>query len=272
MGYKQLNPLIARQGMKFKILSNIFIFSCLTAAFYGLIVPKALAFDFGLNLSSDSGSVGIGDTLKTAINIPSFSDDDRWYSVVLFPSITPKGVKIDFNPSSCTPPCSSIMSITASKDAEQRNYPISISATGKGITRTVNYNLSVIPLKAIVSSPFLISPVNNYVSPNLTPFLSWTKVNNAEIYEITIGNNARQTNSAYFNVPTGMLNYNTRYDWRVRACNVSQSNCSQWSNTWNFTTSQNQQTLIESLKAQIVAIQNAILLLQEQLRKLRAGA
>lgn len=257
--------------MKFKILSNILVFSVFVVAFYGLNISKALAFDFGLNLSSNSGSIGIGDTLKTAINIPSFSTDDYWHSVNLFPSITPKGVRIDFNSSSCTPPCSSIMTITASKEAEQRTYSILIYATGKGITRTATYNLSIIPIKGEVAAPLLISPVNNYISSNLTPFLSWTKVNNAEIYEITIGNNTRQTNNAYFNIPAGMLSYNTRYDWRVRACNVSQSNCSQWSDTWNFSTLQNQKASLESLMAQIAAIKNAILILQEELRKLRAN-
>jgi hypothetical protein len=257
-------------NMKFKTLSNILIFSVFAAAFWGINIPKALAFDFGLNIASDSGRVGLNETLKTAINITS-SSDDHWYSVTLFPSITPKGVKINFSPSSCTPPCSSIMTITTTKDAEQRNYPISISATGKGVTRNANYNLSITPLEGVLTAPLLISPVNSYISSNLTPFLSWSKVNGAEIYEITVGSITKQTNSPYFNIPLGMLSYNTKYDWRVRACNVSQADCSTWSDTWSFTTSQNQQATIESLKAQIAAIQKAILLLQEQLVKLKAG-
>jgi hypothetical protein len=254
-----------------KKLSNTLIVFLIMVAFYGLNTPKALAFDFGLNLSSNSGSIAVGETLKTAINLLSYSDDDHWNSVRLFPSMTPKGVEIDFYYSSCTPPCSSIMSITATEEAEQRTYPITIYATGEGVTKTANYNLSIIPLKGITSSPFLISPINNYISPSLTPYLSWTKVNNAEIYEITIGNNTRQTNSPYFNIPAGILNYNTRYDWRVRACNISQSNCSAWSDTWNFTTNQDQQARIESLKAQIAIIKNMILVLQEQLAKLKSG-
>lgn len=258
-------------GYMFKAIFRFLISVILIAIVFTSTAQKAMAFDFSLSLNPERGSVDKGGTLKAAVNI-YWSSSDKGY-VSLFPAIEPEGVDIRFSPSSCRPPCSSIMTIYIRKEAQNKSYAIPIIATGEGVSRTVNYQLSISPLPLTLKTPALISPNNNSIVSGSTS-LNWPKVDGAEIYQWTFGSKNGQTAINSLFISAGMLNYNTKYDWKIRACNLSQDNCSGWSEIWSFTTSKNQvsvpdnKALLASLQEQILIIKNALLLLQEQLRKL----
>lgn len=239
----------------------------LSLSIFILITKEVMAFDFWLSLNPQNGSTEKGGFLKSAVNIYwSSSDKGR---VTLFPAVGPEGIKIKFSPSSCRPPCSSVMTVSVSKEAENRNYSIPIIATGQGITRTVTYYLSITPLPTFIEVPRLISPLNNLTVSSLTPFLDWAEVNGAKFYQWAVGNKNGITSESFLVVPTGTLQYNTKYDWKVKACvDSSEQNCSNWSEVQSFFTPKDKETLISSIQAQIAVIRAAILRLQEELIRL----
>jgi len=90
--------------------------------------------------------------------------------------------------------------------------------------------------------PVLVSPVNNAINISLTPVLIWNSAPAAETYTVqvsTVGNFSIITDSATItatqrDVPSGKLQPNTSYFWRVRSNNSYGS--SGWSYIWVFTT------------------------------------
>ncbi len=95
------------------------------------------------------------------------------------------------------------------------------------------------------SAPALISPQNNSSGLGLTPLLDWKPVSLASSYSIQISTDSLFITTVYNNiliqnheltVPSGKLNYLTKYYWRVNASNAGGT--SPWSTPWSFTTSQ----------------------------------
>lgn len=90
--------------------------------------------------------------------------------------------------------------------------------------------------------PQLISPENNSLNQTFNPLLVWQPVLGATSYTVqvstasnfstTLINQSEITNS---NFQLNGLNTNTKYYWRIKS--VSSTETSQWSSTWNFTTS-----------------------------------
>lgn len=95
-----------------------------------------------------------------------------------------------------------------------------------------------------VNSPALISPPNNSNNIGLVPLLDWDSVTNANIYNCQISTDYN-FNTVVFDssvistqviVPSGRLNNNTQYFWRVRGANGGGNG--PWSVIWNFRTLQ----------------------------------
>lgn len=86
----------------------------------------------------------------------------------------------------------------------------------------------------------LSSPANNSTNISLTPTLSWQALAGAASYNIqvsTVSNfssnllvNANVSSTSY-TIASGVLSYNTKYFWRVKA-----NNSTVYSSVWNFTT------------------------------------
>jgi hypothetical protein len=102
------------------------------------------------------------------------------------------------------------------------------------------------------SIPALTAPANNALTTNYTPLLDWSnstvpmgpaafdhyllQVNNTSDFSIPLINQpvpAPATNSSF--TPPTTLTSNTKYFWRVQACNTS-ADCSAWSSVLTFRT------------------------------------
>jgi hypothetical protein len=93
------------------------------------------------------------------------------------------------------------------------------------------------------SAPTLVSPSNGATGVSLTPTLQWNAVSGASSYRVQVDDNsdfssvvvdASGLTGTSYSVPSGKLNYNTKYYWRVNASNSYGT--SGWSSVWNFTT------------------------------------
>lgn len=94
-----------------------------------------------------------------------------------------------------------------------------------------------------LSSPVLVSPSNNSSNIPLTPSFDWSDVSQANKYQLQVSTaidfsnlliNENSLTNSNFMPSSGILNYNTKYYWRVYA-----GNNNGWSNpseVWNFTT------------------------------------
>ncbi|RPI19117.1 MAG: T9SS C-terminal target domain-containing protein [Ignavibacteriae bacterium] len=102
-------------------------------------------------------------------------------------------------------------------------------------------NIIVIPPPA----PNLIAPLNNSTGQSLTPLMDWGDVTSAISYRIqitTTDSTAFSTTvfdssgitSSQVTVPSGKLQNNTKYWWRVNAQNAA--GAGPWSVVWNFRT------------------------------------
>lgn len=95
----------------------------------------------------------------------------------------------------------------------------------------------------VPSAPVLVLPANNTTGVVLIPLMDWNDVSGAISYRIQIAIDSGFTSITYdtsglttsqVNVPSGKLNSNTLYYWRVNATNAVGTGS--WSNIWRFTT------------------------------------
>ncbi|MBK8982767.1 MAG: T9SS type A sorting domain-containing protein [Ignavibacteria bacterium] len=96
---------------------------------------------------------------------------------------------------------------------------------------------------SIPAAPVLVSPANGATQVLLTPGLSWVTVSDAAGYNLNIALDsnfstviltAGNITNSFYNVPSALLNINTRYYWRVNAYNAIGTG--QWSSSFHFTT------------------------------------
>lgn len=93
-----------------------------------------------------------------------------------------------------------------------------------------------------LGTPLLISPANNSTGIQTDVTLIWQQVENAETYEYLISNDETFATSSGGQIVdtqaelTG-LDFNTTYYWKVRANKTGET--SDWSEVWNFTTTDN---------------------------------
>ncbi|RPI19716.1 MAG: T9SS C-terminal target domain-containing protein [Ignavibacteriae bacterium] len=90
--------------------------------------------------------------------------------------------------------------------------------------------------------PNLLTPANNSTGVGLTPLLDWSDAANAEKYFVQVDNDDSfynpeiddSTTISQYNVPSGKLQNNTTYYWRVASKNSNET--SEWSSVWSFST------------------------------------
>lgn len=103
---------------------------------------QGFCFNFSLSLNPYSGEIFPGEKFQTALSLNLLTEKSAKVSLKI--SKIPQNIKVKFSPSSCEPPCSSILKITSSKKILSGNYFLEILATGKGVTRTTTFNLRVL--------------------------------------------------------------------------------------------------------------------------------
>jgi len=108
-----------------------------------------------------------------------------------------------------------------------------------------NYEVTCFGISA-PNVPTLLSPANGTIDLSVTPTLDWNDVPSAVSYRVQVSTNASfsiilyDTNaltSSQITVPSGLLNTNTQYFWRVCASNTAGT--SAYSGVWDFTTAPN---------------------------------
>ena len=107
---------------------------------------------------------------------------------------------------------------------------------------SVTFNFTTLPIPP-PAAPALIAPPNSSVGVSLTPLLDWTGVSSASSYGVQISSDVNFNNLVHsqqnilnteYTVPSGVLNNNTLYFWRVNA--VNSFGTSPWSTEWIFRT------------------------------------
>ena len=92
-------------------------------------------------------------------------------------------------------------------------------------------------------APTLNSPADGSTVSNLTPRLAWNPPTGATSYGLQVATESTFTNlvvnqtgiaNTYYDLPSGELNSNVRYYWRVNASNAAGT--SAWSSYWHFRT------------------------------------
>lgn len=122
-------------------------------------LPK---FNYSISLTSNRGSAATGERIDTTLNLDQLSGTSD--NVVLSASGQPSGISVEFNPNSCSPPCSSLVSFNISS-VTAGTYPITLSATAGSLTKTATYDLTILPL-SLADFSISISPSSNTIVKN----------------------------------------------------------------------------------------------------------
>lgn len=118
-----------------------------------------------------------------------------------------------------------------------------VNATNNGGTGqfTLPFVFKTIP--EIPATPSLSLPLNNSTGASLAPLFDWNDVSGAVSYRIQISTDSNFTTTvkdtsgvltSQYQLPGGLLNYLTKYYWRVNATNTGGT--SPYSSKFNFTT------------------------------------
>ena len=121
---------------------------------------KQPAFSFSLSNSGDQ-SVVAGSSVTNSIATTLVSGTSQAVSFSV--SGLPSGATGFFSSTSCNPACSTVLNMATTGSTPAGNFPITISATGGGMTRTTAFTLSVTSaLTAIPTVPSASSTGNVY--------------------------------------------------------------------------------------------------------------
>jgi len=102
--------------------------------------PPPQSFNFNL-VSSENISSNPGNSLITNVTANLVSGNPQ--PVNFSASGLPAGASYSFNSGSCTPNCVAQLTITTTSSTPVGNYPIAVTGTGGGITRTTNFVLEI---------------------------------------------------------------------------------------------------------------------------------
>ena len=117
---------------------------------------KTTGFDFALtNSGSVSVLAGTSSSNKISATLSSGSSQAISFSV----SGLPSGATGSFSSASCTPTCSTVLSISTTGSTPTGNFSVTVNAAGGGITRSTAFTLTV-------SAPTVVSTV---ATPTITP-------------------------------------------------------------------------------------------------------
>lgn len=202
---------------------------------WGLEVCYENTGDFTLALNPSSGTTCNNSTIQFDVAssaIGGFSDD-----ITLSASGLPAGANASFSTNPLRPGSTSTVTLS-NFGANTGNFTVQISGVAGGITKTVDYTLT---LNGTADVPTLTSPANNATGVTASSVtLNWNTVGGATAYFVEVGTSPNGGNI----VANGQVSSNaasvsnlapgTQYYWRVRSINpCGESN---YSSDFTFTT------------------------------------
>ncbi|GEM_PF-3438405 len=120
------------------------------------------ALDLSISLSAGSGTVQAGSSLDVNISVSLLSGTPA--PADFSASNLPANVTASFAPTSCTPNCSTVMTLTASPSAPAGTTAISVNAVSGSIIKSANFSLTIVDL---IEFSLAADPVSGNVDSGL---------------------------------------------------------------------------------------------------------
>jgi hypothetical protein len=148
-------------------------------------------FSFSLSNSGDK-SVNAGSSASNAISATLSSGSVQAVSFTV--SGLPSGTTASFSSASCSPTCSSTLTIATSGSTPAGNFPVTVTSTGGGVTKTTAFTLSV-AVPSTVATP-TIAPNGGSFTGSVSVTMQ-TATSGASIYYSTNGSSPTQSSMLY---------------------------------------------------------------------------
>jgi hypothetical protein len=134
--------------LKAKAFKSGFNPSSEAGAWFNITIP----FDFSLT-SGGNPSVTAGSAVSNSINVSLISGSTQ--AVSLTASGLPAGATASFSTASCSPTCSSILTIDTGAATPAGSFTITVTGSGGGVSKTTTFTLSV--TAPVVTTPGLVA-------------------------------------------------------------------------------------------------------------------
>jgi hypothetical protein len=152
--------------------------------------PVTQPFSFSLS-NSGNKSVTAGSSVTNSISTSLSSGSTQ--AVTFSASGLPTGATASFSSPSCSPACSSTLTINTTTSTPAGNSTITVTATGGGITKTTTFSLTVSSLT--VATPTISPNGGSFTGP--VSMTMQTATSGASIYYTTNGSTPTQSATLY---------------------------------------------------------------------------
>ncbi len=154
---------------------------------------KLSSFDFAL-ASSGNISVWAGSSVANTISAALLLGTTQPVSFSF--SGLPSGATGSFSSAACSPGCSTLLTITTTGTTPAGIYPVTISATGGGVTKTTSFTLSITASIALVVATPTITPNGGPFSGSVSVAMQ-TTTSGAAIHYTTDGSIPDESSALY---------------------------------------------------------------------------